>query len=645
MKGRIPRYCAALVLSVLPLPGIAVSIGDVQVHSYLNQPLYAEIPLDGLPAEGSDGIAIRLGNSQDFSRLDIEYQHYLTDLRFAVIERTQGWAIEIRSTGTVREPYVVFPLTVRWSGGQLVRAYTLLLDPPPQHAPARVRTPAKTTPGAPIPGHDYGPVQPGETLWPIAQRLRQAGTSTRAMMDALVRANPDAFVNQDPNRLRAGAILVVPSAPDSSAIVAPSPPAPAEPTEVRPQMRIVTPQQQAQERARTEQQILLHMEQSESYRQDAVDIRARVEQLELQVGDMRHLLELKDVQIATLQQTVRDLNARARRERQPTDTRQPAQTRTAPRATATSPTPQVSEKPRNKTSANPAAIAASAPARTPALVNDYLWPALYGIAGLSLLALGVFGLRWSARRNRRDEFADLPLAERPDVIIGKPTFAQPPTAIAPHALAKPAKPAAQPIAPPPPARAEPSEIAAAVAPTPSAPPPERAIDDTSIPDWPEHEDAILDIDLTLLPDPPREDLDTTTAPPPPSRSPPVQGNATTILFPPPAAGNIDDSEHDEYLHDIDVGEVAALLLELDLDDDANDLDTARPSNDWADHRLQPDQAHHDDNVSISMDLARAYREIGDRKGAREILTQLIDEVDDLGRRHEIEAMLADVDRA
>lgn len=66
---------------------------------------------------------------------------------------------------------------------------------------------------------EYGPVKRGESLSAIASQLeiRQA-TSLEQTMLALLRANPDAFLDDDINRLRRGAVLRVPSQAEVAAI-------------------------------------------------------------------------------------------------------------------------------------------------------------------------------------------------------------------------------------------------------------------------------------------------------------------------------------------------------------------------------------------------------------------------------------------
>ena len=60
------------------------------------------------------------------------------------------------------------------------------------------------------PVESYGPVEPGDTLSSIAQRLKAPGVTNAELMDALFTENPDAFGGSK-DLLFAGAILQIPS--------------------------------------------------------------------------------------------------------------------------------------------------------------------------------------------------------------------------------------------------------------------------------------------------------------------------------------------------------------------------------------------------------------------------------------------------
>lgn len=68
-------------------------------------------------------------------------------------------------------------------------------------------------------GSTYGPVQRADTLWELALRFRgDAPVNAQQVMIAILRANPDAFVEGNINAIRTGVTLRVPTAADMAAI-------------------------------------------------------------------------------------------------------------------------------------------------------------------------------------------------------------------------------------------------------------------------------------------------------------------------------------------------------------------------------------------------------------------------------------------
>ena len=94
-------------------------------------------------------------------------------------------------------------------------------EPAPSVAPESV---ARELPKPNAAPHAAGPrasphtVQPGETLGRIAQPSRRAGVTVDQMIVAIFRANPDAFIRNNLNRVRAGSVLTIPSAEEAMTI-------------------------------------------------------------------------------------------------------------------------------------------------------------------------------------------------------------------------------------------------------------------------------------------------------------------------------------------------------------------------------------------------------------------------------------------
>jgi pilus assembly protein FimV len=91
---------------------------------------------------------------------------------------------------------------------------------PPAPAVTAAARPERRAPAAPVAAAqpDEVRVQRGDTLSGIAQQVRASGASLDQMLVSLYRANPDAFIRDNMNLLRAGAVLRVPDAGESLAV-------------------------------------------------------------------------------------------------------------------------------------------------------------------------------------------------------------------------------------------------------------------------------------------------------------------------------------------------------------------------------------------------------------------------------------------
>jgi pilus assembly protein FimV len=217
-----------------------------------------------------------------------------------------------------------------------------------------------TTAAAPAPAEEYGPVRRSETLWSIAERVRpDESVSMHQMMMALLRENPDAFVNGNMNLLKAGSTLKVPgreeilsmsasealaetqrqyseweamagagtdAAERDAETAAPGPSAEtaqaaAADTASGARLQLVAPEGDAVEGAampgdpqaaasasaadaELAQQLALATEEAAASKAQSSELQSRVDDLEAQVATMKRLLELKDEALAGLQNQV-----------------------------------------------------------------------------------------------------------------------------------------------------------------------------------------------------------------------------------------------------------------------------------------------------------------------------------------------------
>lgn len=256
----------------------SLGVGDLQVNSSLNEQLNAEITLVSLRPGELDNIKVAMASPAEYARAGIDRPLVLAFLKFRVEERPGNKAaIIVYSTKPIKEPFLDFLVEVDWSGGRMLREYTMLLDPPvlSQRKAERVQAPVATAPVAaeqkpvlnkPAPRVSAAPVErsapesapaagvdnelfpridiggasspddntasfkpaldvssdgyktkPKDTLWSVSDRLRPESISIEQMMLALQNANPAAFENDNINGLKAGYVLRI---PDQSALLA-----------------------------------------------------------------------------------------------------------------------------------------------------------------------------------------------------------------------------------------------------------------------------------------------------------------------------------------------------------------------------------------------------------------------------------------
>ena len=245
MRLRQLVLACGLTSLVLSPYASALGLGEVKLKSTLNQPLEAEVKLLDTRDLTAEQILVSLASPADFERNGVDRLFFYTEFQFQVdLQAADGPKVVITSRSPVREPYLNFLVEARWTAGRLLREYTLLMDLPtfddgastqavqaattratPSSQP-RTTTP-RTTSGSggssgarqsSLSGDEYE-VRNNDTLWDIALRARPDGSvSVHQSMMALYRANPEAFINGNINRLRRGQVLRIPDASEMKSV-------------------------------------------------------------------------------------------------------------------------------------------------------------------------------------------------------------------------------------------------------------------------------------------------------------------------------------------------------------------------------------------------------------------------------------------
>lgn len=138
----VVRYCIRWLLVGVAVTWSAVApalgLGDITVHSALNQPLRADIALvDAAGLEESE-LSVILATADEFSRAGVERVFFLNNLKFTPVLRGNRSLIQVTSNKPVNEPFLNFLVQLNQPNGRLLREYTVLIDPPgsPEIVPA-----------------------------------------------------------------------------------------------------------------------------------------------------------------------------------------------------------------------------------------------------------------------------------------------------------------------------------------------------------------------------------------------------------------------------------------------------------------------------------------------------------------------------
>lgn len=124
----IMRFFAAALMMLGAGSCHALSFGELEVQSRINQPLTAVIPVDG-SAEELNALIVGLASLEDFDRLNMIRSREAKALQFEVILTPGLSHIRITSEENVREPIIDFVLNASWGQGKIIREYSVFISP------------------------------------------------------------------------------------------------------------------------------------------------------------------------------------------------------------------------------------------------------------------------------------------------------------------------------------------------------------------------------------------------------------------------------------------------------------------------------------------------------------------------------------
>ena len=230
MLRRNTVWFVGILLSFVASHTLSLSLGSVTVESYLNQPLRLRIQILQLEDTLLDDVTVQMASTDDFVQLGIERVEILSSVRFRVEESADGAHVLLTSNETITEPYLRFVLETRWPSGRRLSEHAALLDLPvftneSARAENSPRQPISTILGAPDANEETNSTlaaaelerttietNSSSTLIRIARQIRpDESVSLQQTMIAIQSLNPNAFADDNINRLLTGQILRLPT--------------------------------------------------------------------------------------------------------------------------------------------------------------------------------------------------------------------------------------------------------------------------------------------------------------------------------------------------------------------------------------------------------------------------------------------------
>ncbi len=231
----------ACALASASLSAQALNLGRFSVQSGLGEPLRAEVEITQFTIDDLRSLKVQLAAPQAFDQAGMSYHPALANLQVKMEVRQDGRPfIVLSGQNPARDNFIDLILETQWATGRLAMNYTLLLSPPRKpvtvakdNAPAvtadpvankesgsiQPMPPVTVSPASPAPAREEGntiTVRPGDTAVKLALKHLPPQVTLEQMLVAMVRANPDAFIEGNVNLIRAGARIQMPDAKEAT---------------------------------------------------------------------------------------------------------------------------------------------------------------------------------------------------------------------------------------------------------------------------------------------------------------------------------------------------------------------------------------------------------------------------------------------
>lgn len=239
----VKSWALASVLACASGSAQALSLGQFLVESNLGEPLRAAIEITNYTIEDLRKLKVQLAEPGSFAQAGMAFSPALSGVQARLEFRGDGKPfIGLTGNTPVNEHFLDVIVEAQWPAGRLAMNYTLLVSPvgAPSTRPEKPKIDAQATlimapvvSSQPVAAataastntvnKNTAPsirVRSGDTATQLISQKLPAGVSLDQMLLAMVRANPEAFIEGNVHLLREGAQVQIPSAQEAAQISA-----------------------------------------------------------------------------------------------------------------------------------------------------------------------------------------------------------------------------------------------------------------------------------------------------------------------------------------------------------------------------------------------------------------------------------------
>ncbi len=210
---------AALSLSMFG-SAQALTLTRPVVQSKQGEALRAEIDIRDISASEQVDLQASLASQEFYQAAKIDWPTSSgapLEIQVELLRRDIGRPfLKVTSKQPVQGQSIDLLIDLRWATGRLLRDFSVSLDD--NKTAKNIAPPVSLASAAKSPDGSQISVQRGDTASELVVGKTAPGVSLEQMLVALLRNNPDAFVESNVNRMKAGALLTLPTEQEARAV-------------------------------------------------------------------------------------------------------------------------------------------------------------------------------------------------------------------------------------------------------------------------------------------------------------------------------------------------------------------------------------------------------------------------------------------